>query len=312
MNRNIRIICISAIAVLVLGIAVAVYFLYRDVPGYEWMMSGKAQEQKTALLYPAKEKGEVVTPEKQVVPEPEVVPALEAKQGQKAKSAPEVVPAPEVKPEPEKQSEVKPEPEKQPEVKPEPVEIKIPKGPFKVRNVATGKTCYIGQSSDNSIYMEQDGKTLWTIPFAHKLCGNVEAVDYYENGKLQYLFIAGGKMHLLDRLGNSVRTFPKQLPGEPLLGPDVYDFNKTRKYNIMVLNKDNTIQMYNMKGQHPSAWEGIRCDEQILGLPQLQKISGKSYWIVKTPQSTIVYPFYGGKAIKKFKGDVKLSSTSVL
>lgn len=269
MNRNLKIIYFSAIAVLLVGIVVAVYFLYRDVPGYEWMTPGESQESKTAVLYPVEKESE-------------------------AESAPVV------------ESVVNPEP--QVEKKPEPVEIKIPKGPFSVKNSATGKTCYIGQSTDNSIYMEQGGKTLWTIPFNDKLCGKVEEIDYYENGKLQYIFIAGGKLYLLDRLGKNVKTFPKKLPCEPLLGPEVYDFNGNRKYNVMVLDKDNNIHMFNMKGQHPSSWKGITSDEQILGLPVLKKISDKSYWIVKTVQSTLVYPFYGGKEVKKLSGDVDPSS----
>lgn len=276
MNRNLKIIYFSAIAVLLVGIAVAVYFLYRDVPGYEWMTSGESQESKTAVMCPAEKAKETVS-----------APVAESALNQD-------IPA-------EKEEQAV-------EKKPEPVEIKIPKGPFSVKNSATGKTCYIGQSSDNSIYMEQDGKTLWTIPFKDKLCGKVEEIDYYENGKLQYLFIAGGKLYLLDRLGKNVKTFPKTLSGEPLLGPEVYDFNGNRKYNVMVLNKDNTIHMFNMKGQHPSSWKGITSEEQILGLPVLKKISGKSYWIVNTVQSTLVYPFYGGKEVKKLSGDVDPSS----
>lgn len=268
-KRNI-ITCIVLIAILSAGIAAAVYYLYADVPGYPWSEKNITKVETSSKLA-----------------------AVEAPKDETPKVEPQQVQ--EQKVEVQEVQEQKVQEQEAPEVK---VEVEVPAGPFAVKNVATGKTAYIGQSSDNSLYMEEDGKTLWSKPFNSKICGAVKEMDYFENGKLQYVFISGSSLYLIDRNGNNVKGFPKTLKKEVLFGPAVYDFNKIKKYNIVVLNKDNTIDMYNLKGERPKSWVGISSDETILGLPELVKVSGKSYWKVKTQTKTQHYPFYGGQPVE--------------
>ena len=110
-------------------------------------------------------------------------------------------------------------------------------------------------------------------------------------------------IYLIDRLGRYVSGFPVDLKKEILIGPDVYDFNGTKKYNIMVLHKDNTLEMYNMKGEKPSSWKGIRAEETIKSLPERISVGGSSFWVVRTSVQTLIYPFYGGEPLTKFSGD---------
>jgi hypothetical protein len=135
------------------------------------------------------------------------------------------------------------------------------------------------------------------------LCGTAWNVDYYANGKLQILFGAGREIYMIDRLGRYVSGFPVRLEKDILLGPDVYDFNGTKKYNIMVLHKDNTLEMYNLKGQKPSSWKGIHAPETVKSLPERIIAGGKSFWVVRTSIRTLIYPFYGGAALTSFEGD---------
>jgi hypothetical protein len=141
------------------------------------------------------------------------------------------------------------------------------------------------------------------VPFDGKLCGTAQNVDYYANGKLQIIFGSGSRIYVIDRLGRFVTGFPVDLGKEILIGPDVYDFNGTRAYNIIVLHKDNTIEMYNLKGNKPSSWKTIIAPETIKGLPERIKIGGSSFWVVRTSIQTLIYPFNGGSAVTEFKGD---------
>ena len=141
------------------------------------------------------------------------------------------------------------------------------------------------------------------MPFDGKLCGTAQNVDYYANGKLQIIFGSGSKIYVIDRLGRFVTGFPVDLGKEILVGPDVYDFNGTKAYNIMVLHKDNTIEMYNLKGRKPSSWKTIIAPETIKGLPEPVKVGGNTFWVVRTSIQTLIYPFSGGSALTSFKGD---------
>ena len=172
--------------------------------------------------------------------------------------------------------------------------VVVPAGPFKVKNCATGLMNSLCQAADNSLTLtDQKGVELWTVPFDGPLCGMVGTVDYFANGKLQFLMVSGDRLFLIDRLGREVEGFPAALAKPVLLGPAVYDFTGIRKYNIMVLNTDNTIDMYNLKGRRPDNWHSISLPETILGLPEYSEKEGKSFWTVRTASGAYLYDFYG-------------------
>ena len=181
--------------------------------------------------------------------------------------------------------------------------VLVPKGPFEVKNSGTGKMNKFYQNSHNSLCLSQEGKDLWGVPFDKPMCGRAGTVDYFANGKLQILFCAGDKLYMIDRLGRYVSGFPLSLGKDVLLGPDIYDFNGARKYNVLVLHKDNTVEMYNLKGQKPASWKGITSAETIKNLPERLVVGGNTYWVVRTSIQTLIYPFYGGDALTVFSGN---------
>lgn len=181
--------------------------------------------------------------------------------------------------------------------------VVIPEGPYEVMNCGSGKMNKFYQNSHLSLCLSEDGKDLWGIPFQHKICGVAETIDYYANGKLQILFGAGTKIYLIDRLGRFVNGFPVDLGKEILLGPEPYDFNGVHRYNVIVLHKDKTIEMYNLKGQKPDSWKGIRSNETIKSLPELISVGQKSYWVVRTSIQSLIYPLMGGEPLTVYEGD---------
>lgn len=190
--------------------------------------------------------------------------------------------------------------------------VVIPKGPYEVRNSGTGKMNKFYQNSHNSLCLSQDGKDLWGVPFKDPICGRAGTVDYFANGKLQILFCATDKLYLIDRLGRYVTGFPISLGKEVLLGPDIYDFNGAKKYNVMVLHKDNTVEMYNLKGQKPASWKGIASAETIKNLPERLVVGGSSFWVVRTSIQTLIFPFYGGEPLTVFTGNQMIRPDSAV
>ena len=183
--------------------------------------------------------------------------------------------------------------------------VEIPKGPFRVKNSGTGKMNLFYQQENLYLCLQEEGgKGLWGVPFSAPICGCAQTVDYYANGKLQILFASGTKLHLIDRLGRFVNPpFPVDLGKEILVGPDVYDFSGRRKYNVMILHKDNTIEMYNLQGRRPAEWKTITAAETIKGLPERIVVGGRTYWVVRTSMQTLIFGFYGGKPLTEFTGD---------
>lgn len=181
--------------------------------------------------------------------------------------------------------------------------VNIPKGPFKVKNCKTGRINYFGQNKNMWLTLsDSNGKGIWGVKFSEPICGRAGMVDYFTNGKIQFIFAAGTKIYVLDRLGRKVSGFPIDLKKEILLGPDVYDFSGSKKYNILVLHKDNTIEMYNLRGNRPSKWKTIAPKEAIKNLPEELVIAEKRYWVVRTSARTLIYDFYGGNPLINFEG----------
>ena len=187
----------------------------------------------------------------------------------------------------------------------------IPKGPFRVRNSGTGKMNEFYQNSHLSLCLREEGKDLWGVTFDRPICGTAQTVDFFANGKLQILFGAGSRLYLIDRLGRYVSGFPVDLKKDILLGPDVYDFNGKRKYNVMVLHKDNTIEMYNLQGVKPASWKGIGVSgETIKSLPERIDLGGSTFWVVRTSVQTLIFPFYGGGPLTVYAGNQRIRPDS--
>jgi len=191
--------------------------------------------------------------------------------------------------------------------------VTVPNGPYKVTNSATGKQNTLYQNSHKSICLQdENGKDVWGIPFKEDICGSVESIDYYNNGKIQFLFGAGSKLYLLDRLGRFVGGFPVDLGKEIALGPKVYDFTGAKGYRAMVLHKDNTVGFYNLHGNVEEGWKGFKVSETIKSLPELMEISGKRYWVVRTSRQTLLFPFNGGETLIQGEGEKMIRPDSQL
>ncbi len=181
--------------------------------------------------------------------------------------------------------------------------VVVPSGLFPVQNFQSGKTNYLYQNSHLSICLnDENGKGVWGIPFKEKLCGRVQSIDYYNNKKIQFLFCAGDKLYLLDRLGHWVAGFPVSLGKDVLLGPDAYDFTGAGGYTIMVLHKDNSLERYNLHGKKADGWKGIKAPETVKDLPELLEVKDRRYWVVRTSIQTLIYPFAGGEPLYKEQG----------
>ena len=189
--------------------------------------------------------------------------------------------------------------------------VVVPKGPFKVKNSGTGRMNLFCQQDNMYLCLKEiSGKGIWGVPFSAPICGNAGTIDYFANGKLQILFASGSRLYLIDRLGRYVNPFPVDLGKDILIGPGIYDFNGNRKYNVMILHKDNTIEMYNLQGKKPAQWKTITSAETIKGLPEAVKVAGKTYWVVRTSIQTLIFGFYGGEPLTDFEGDRMIRSDS--
>lgn len=172
--------------------------------------------------------------------------------------------------------------------------INLNPGPFEVKDVTKKSAAYLEQLPNMRLrYMDANKKGVWAIPFDTPICGYVEQIDLYANGRLQMLFASGDKLYLLDRLGRFVNGYPKRLPKRVVMGPKLLKNVNGIKYSIQVLNDDNTISWYDVNGKPIEGWSDIVAPEFIKELPEFAKFAGKRYWIVRAPSQLLLYTIDG-------------------
>jgi hypothetical protein len=134
------------------------------------------------------------------------------------------------------------------------------------------------QDNDNNFYLLNNiGRVLWQLKLDSPILGEVHQIDYFKNGKLQYIFNTENKIYLIDRNGNSVRNFPVNLRAKASNGLSVFDYNNTRDYRIFIACTDRNIYAYNMDGNLLNGWNIYRTDHEISKPVQHFRVDGKDY-----------------------------------
>ena len=179
---------------------------------------------------------------------------------------------------------------------------------YPVKNFRTGKMNTFFQRRDGRIGLrDESGSVLWTLPFEGTVPGVAE-VDYYGNGKIQYLFASGSRLYIIDVLGRFVPSFEVDLGKEVLLGPDAYHFGDDDDA-WMVLHRDNTLSLYRPDGSLYPHWKNIAPKEPVSALPEMVEVEGERYWKVAFASGEKYYRFGGGSPLSNRKTRKLLKKT---
>ena len=172
--------------------------------------------------------------------------------------------------------------------------VTVPAGPFEVKDATKKSQAYLEQLPNMRLrYMDANKKGVWAIPFDTPICGYVEQIDLYANGRLQMLFASEDKLYLLDRLGRFVNGYPAKLPKKAVLGPKLLKNVNGIRYSVLVLNEDNTVSWYDVSGKPVQGSTDIVAPEFIKELPEFLKLGGKRYWVLRAPSQLLLYTIDG-------------------
>ena len=106
--------------------------------------------------------------------------------------------------------------------------------PVLVVNHNTSEKEIFVQDAANRIYLiNSTGRILWKQRMEGPILGSLQQVDFYKNGKLQYLFNTAEKIHLIDRNGNYVERYPISLRSDATNPLALFDYDKNRDYDSL-------------------------------------------------------------------------------
>lgn len=171
--------------------------------------------------------------------------------------------------------------------------------PALVVNHSTSEKEIFVQDASGKIYLVNSaGRVLWKQAVEGPIMGKVHQVDFYKNGKLQYLFNTANKIHLLDRNGNYVERYPITLRSEASAPLSLFDYDKNKNYRLFLPTEDRKIYVYDLEGNIITGWKFGKTETPIRGTIQHFRIGDMDYIMFSDQNRAYVVDRRGRDRIK--------------
>ena len=184
--------------------------------------------------------------------------------------------------------------------------------PALVVNHNTSEKEIFVQDLSNKVYLINGaGRVLWKQPVDGPILGEVHQVDFYRNGKFQYLFNTAKKIHLIDRNGNYVERYPISLRSDATSPLALFDYDKSRDYRLCLSTEDRKIYLYDIEGNMITGWKFGNTESRVTGEIQHFRVYDKDY-IVAIDQNRPYFLDRQGRERIRLKERVALSQHNPL
>ncbi|MEP2025316.1 MAG: hypothetical protein ABJH98_03320 [Reichenbachiella sp.] len=154
--------------------------------------------------------------------------------------------------------------------------------PFAVRNHNDRTLEMIVQDEAFTLHLlDVNLKPALQIPLKGKLKSKIYQVDYYKNGKLQYLFALDQSVHMIDRNGTYIPGYPFKLKsGQQISELSLIDYDKSRNYRIMVADSKGNYYLYNKAGKLLDGWDPKKMSSSPATLGRHVRVQKNDYMLL--------------------------------
>ncbi len=157
-----------------------------------------------------------------------------------------------------------------------------------INHITKEKEIFVLDAKNNIYLINKSGRILWKKNLKEPIMGEVLQVDYFKNGKLQFLFNTPTQIHLIDRNGNFVEHYPITLPFAAVNSLTLVDYDKQKNYRIFVPGEDKKVYSFDIKGKLITGFKFDGTDQPIIAPIQHIKDNNNDYIIV-TDSSRIYF-----------------------
>ena len=160
--------------------------------------------------------------------------------------------------------------------------------PYFVKDHRTNNLNIVAFDTLNNMYLiDHDGNIVWKLNLGEKVISDVHTVDYYKNGKIQYLFNTTNRIYLIDLLGRDVEGYPVDLSDKATNGLAVFDYDKDRNYRVLLAMDDNRVYNFDIKGKKIKGWKKPLSKGKVSVPVQLLRDGGKDYIIIADEEGNL-------------------------
>ena len=146
-----------------------------------------------------------------------------------------------------------------------------------VNHNTSDKEIFIQDEANHIYLINSTGRILWKQRIENPILSEVYQIDFYQNGKLQYLFNTRENLHLIDRNGNYVERYPVSLRSAATSPMSLFDYDQNGEYRIFVAGEDRHIYAYDKEGNVVTGWIFGKTESTVTKEMQHFKIENRDY-----------------------------------
>jgi len=151
--------------------------------------------------------------------------------------------------------------------------------PWTVRNHTDRSNEILIADASNQLHLvSKDQKVLWNLQLPGAIQGDVFQVDLLKNGKLQYLLVTAGKIHVIDRLGRYVPGYPKAVDMNAAVFTSLIDYDRSRNYRLLLADVTGTIKITDLEGALLDGWKSKNLPRAFSDAPAHTRIRQRDYF----------------------------------
>ncbi len=127
--------------------------------------------------------------------------------------------------------------------------------PYIITNHTNGAREVLIFDNQNSLYrIDSKGKIAWKIPLLEAPKSDIYMLDFYKNGKYQYVFNTSNYIYIVDLNGNRVDEYPFKLPVTATGKMSLMDYDRVKNYRILIPLEDGKLHNFRLDQTETPGW----------------------------------------------------------
>jgi len=166
----------------------------------------------------------------------------------------------------------------------------IARGPFQIKNHKNNKQEILVFDKAKLMYrIDQNGSIMWAVPVMEYPMSEVYMVDFYKNGKYQYMFNSKNYLYLYDLNGNRVENYPIKLPQEAVAPMTLVDYDHNKNYRILIPLADGKVYNFKVDGTETQGWKYPSMKTAIRNKVQFFRLGTKDFLVISDTAGNAIY-----------------------
>lgn len=151
---------------------------------------------------------------------------------------------------------------------------------FTTNYISKTKDIVVQDEKNQLIVISNKGEIRWKKAIGEPILGEIQQMDMYRNGRLQYVFTTPTTLYVLDRNGKDATPFPLKFKSKITQPVSVFDYDKNRKYRI-VITQNTLLTMYDSRGKEVKGFNfDNKAKGEITTAPKHIRVAKKDFIVV--------------------------------